>query len=241
MQIVYLSFTLINCYVFFGLMNGRHLMMSPMFGYAIFTVQHALNIQFLCVSMIILSAVEQTMRKFNRKFEEQLIASDDLSKQIKQFSIVYMKISRVCQKFSEYFLIANIFNLFASFLFISLWHYAVYVFIREPTPQNMIFIAFSTSWMVMMSNCFFFLIYFSCLIDYESKKTLEILQERFSSEVKHSEFKKLFIFSQQISHQRASITCGSFNLNLNYLFDLYAFVLTSAVVFIQFYGFNKLN
>lgn len=241
MELVYSSAAILNFCIFFVLLDGKNLLMSPLSGYIIFAIHNIMTIQFTCAVLMLLTAVEQLMQMFNNELENQLCKIDfnEFSRKIKRFSKVYMKICEICQNFTEYFSILNIFTMFSTFFFLCTFQYALYVFGMDPTTKNVIFIIFAVSWTILFSAFFLVLVYISCKIEIRSRKTLEIVQKSLNLRSTLKEFNSFFILTQQIFHQRAVIACGSFTLNLPYLFDLYAVVMSSTVVFIQFYGFKR--
>lgn len=243
MELVYSSAAILNFCIFFVLLDGKSLLISPVSGYLIFSIHNILTVQFTCAALMLITAVDQLMQIFNNELANQLCEQNfkEFSRKIKQFSKVYTKICETCQNFSEYFSILNIFTMFPTFFFLCTSQYALYVFAMDPTTINMILIIFALSWTILFSAFFLVLVYISCKIDIKSRRTLEIVQERMNLRSKQKEFKRFFILTQQISHQRAVIACGSFTLNLPFLFDLYAVVMSSTVVFIQFYGFKRLT
>lgn len=208
-----------------------------------FTIEEVSLIYYTCAIINEIPVIYEIIKNFNKSFQMHIDFSqldEKFINNLNEFSKMYMNVCNMCQNFSEYFLVFNMFNIFVIFLFLCFENYTIYLMIMyRGSWESLALLVFTTTWVLIYCLYFIVFLYYSSLIDHQSTNILNIIENHSKLGLTVKKSKMILILMQQISHQKAQITCGVFKLNTNFLFDLLAHVMSISIVFFQFYGFNK--
>lgn len=179
-------------------------------------------------------------KSLNTCFSELIFNSETKNlKKLRTISRCFTQICSLCKKFSIVFSYVNANTSLAAFIFIGVENYCVFSFFKTPNMKTFNMLLFSSLWAISLSIYFTGLMIYSELINQQCDETLHILQRISPRKYQDKDYKRVSIFIQQLSHSSYEITCGSFKLNRNFLFDFFVSIFSISLVFFQLYGMNK--
>lgn len=206
----------------------------------IFFVNFALITYAMSTTICVLICIYDVARSLNEVLRKSVAnPNENLSKTVKKVSRIFIKVYSLCQQFSSCFRFINVIISLLCFTFFGLENYCIFSLVKSPNLESFNVFILASLWAFTFTIHFLPLMVYSELINSEGNRTGNIICKISPRYCNDRDSKRISAFIHQSSHLSYGISCGSFKLNMSFLFDYFVSIFSMSLVFFQLYGMHR--